>query len=84
VYLAKVNRYNDKQEQKEQQGLYREEKSANNDSVGRRRIEIENLLFGISIELSKIKIGHIEKTIQPPVHLGRKELQIENIVFFSQ
>jgi hypothetical protein len=84
VYLAEVNRYLDKQKQQEQQVLYRNEKSRYNDSLGRRRIEIEDLLFGISVQLSKIKIGPIEKTVKLPLNIGKREAQIRNILFFSR
>jgi hypothetical protein len=85
VYLEKATGHQAQLKLPEQQVLYRDEKGGNNESVGRRRIEIEGLLFGISIELSKIKIAHIEKTIEPPLGLGKKEVEIKkNISFLSR
>jgi hypothetical protein len=86
VYLERLNRHQAQLEQQpEQQLQYREEESGDDDSVSRRRIEIEGLLFGISIEFSKIKIGNIEKPIEPPLDLGRKEVEIKKkIIYFSK
>ena len=50
-------------------------------NLGERRIEIAGLLFAISIEFSKIKIGHIGKDIEPPLHLGKKEVEIKKNIF---
>ena len=38
-------------------------------------------VFGINAELSRMKIGQMEKTIQPPLSLGIKEVEIKNILF---
>lgn len=86
VYLEKINRHQAQlKQQPEQQITYRDEETCNDDGVGKRRIEIEGLLFGMSTEFSKIKIGHIEKPIEPPLGLGKKEVQVEkNILFFSR
>jgi hypothetical protein len=71
--------------QKKNQRQFREEENGNhdNDSVSRKRVEIEGLLFGISIQFSKMKIGHIEKAIEPPVGLGKKEVVIKKNILFS-
>jgi len=86
VYLGKINRQQAQLKKRpEQQFQYRDEEIGNDyASIGRRRIEIEGLLFGISIEFSKIKIGYIEKSVEPPIGLGKKEAEIKNnILFFS-
>jgi hypothetical protein len=86
VYLGKVNGHQAQlKQQLEQQVQYRDEETGNDDySISRKRIEVENLLFGISVQFSKIKIGHIEKPIEPPHDLGKKEVEIKrNILFFS-
>jgi hypothetical protein len=81
VHLEKVNRHQAQLKQPEEQVHYRDEETGNDDhSLGRRRIEIDGLLFGISVEFSKIKIGHIEKTIEPPLGLGKKEVEVKNII----
>ena len=69
VHLAKVNL------------LY--ENNTNGKCSTGKRIEIENMLFGIKIELSKLKVGLLEKTIEPPLEIGKKEAEIKNILFFS-
>jgi hypothetical protein len=69
VHLAKVN-------------LLYENAISGKSSTGK-RIEVENLLFGIKLELSKLKIGLLEKAIEPPIGLGKKETEIKNLLFFS-
>lgn len=74
----------EKQQQKQQdyQLIDGGKTGTNNSSVSSsRRIEIENLVFGISVELSKMEIGQLEKTIQPPLGIGSKEAEIKNILF---
>jgi hypothetical protein len=87
VYLEKLNiQQAQLKQQLEQQTQYRDEETGNDDDhrLGRRKIEIEGLLFEIGIEFSKIKIGSIEKNIEPPVHLGKKEVELKkNIILFS-
>jgi hypothetical protein len=87
VYFEVDRHQTQLKQQPEQQVQYREEENGNhdNDSVSRRRIRIEGLLFGISIQFSRMKIGHIEKTIEPPVGLGKKEVEIKKniFIFFS-
>jgi hypothetical protein len=84
VYLAKVNKYQDKLEQQVQQvPPYRIKKVSNSSNELGRRIKVENLLIGISVQLTKMKIGNLEKTIEPPLDIGKKEAEIESILFFS-
>jgi hypothetical protein len=40
-------------------------------------------VFGMNAEFSKMKIGQMEKTIQPPLSLGIKELKIKKYSLFS-
>ncbi|HEX5978715.1 MAG TPA: hypothetical protein VFY68_15645 [Nitrososphaeraceae archaeon] len=82
VYLEKVNR--DQAQQEQQSPPYRHKKVSNNSNALRRRIRVENLLIGIRVQLTKMKIGNLEKkTIQPPLDIGKKEAEIESILFFS-
>jgi hypothetical protein len=69
IHLARVNL------------LY--ENTANGKSSTGKRIEIENLLIGLNIELSKLKIGLLEKAIEPPLEIGKKEAEIKNLLFFA-
>lgn len=82
VYLEKVNR--DQAQQEQQSPPYRHKKVSNNSNALRRRIKVENLLIGIRVQLTKMKIGNLEKkTIEPPLDIGKKEAEIESILFFS-
>ena len=84
VYLEKANRHDAQREQREQQAPYGDKKiSSNNSNALRRRIKVENLLIGISVQLTKMKIGNIEKTIEPSLNIGKKEAEIKNILFWS-
>jgi hypothetical protein len=87
VYLEKVNRDQAQQEQRQEQQSpppYREKRVRSNSNALRRRIKIENLLIGIKVQLTKMNIGNLEKkTIEPPLDIGKKEAEIESILFFS-
>jgi hypothetical protein len=89
VYLEKVNRDQAQQEQQQQQEQqapppYRDKKVSNNSNALRRRIKVENLLIGIKVQLTKMKIGNLEKkTMELPLDIGKKEAEIESILFFS-
>jgi len=84
VYLEKVSGHQAQLKQPEHRVPYGDEETGNNDdSVGRRRIEIDELLFGISVEFSKMMIGHIKKTIEPPLGLGKKEVEIKKSILYS-
>jgi hypothetical protein len=90
VYLEDVNRYQDKQKKKQQEqqqhrrAPYPDQKVSNNNSnaLGR-RIRVENLLIGIRVQLTKMKIGDVEKTIEPSIEIGKKEAEIKDILFWS-
>jgi hypothetical protein len=81
VYLEKVNR--DQAQQEQQSTPYLDKKVSNNSNALRRRIKVENLLIGIRVQLTKMKIGNLEKTIKPPLDIGKKEAEIESILLFS-
>lgn len=56
-----------------------------------KRIQIENLLFGITIEFPRLRIefprlriGTLEKAIEPPIHLGKREAEIKSLLLFSK
>ena len=90
VYLEKVNRDQAQQEQQQQEQEqqapppYRDKKVSSSSNALRRRIKVENLLIGIRVQLTKMKIGNLEKkTMEPPLDIGKKEAEIESILFFS-
>jgi len=82
VHLEEVNRHLVQMKQLKQQAQYGDEETGNFNRGYRKRIETEDLLFGISIKLPKIKIGSIEKNIEPPFDLGKKEVGIKKCVLF--
>jgi hypothetical protein len=91
VYLEDVNRYPDKQKKKQQEqqqhrrAPYPDQKVSNNNNSNAlgRRIRVENLLIGIRVQLTKMKIGDVEKTIEPSIEIGKKEAEIKDILFWS-
>jgi hypothetical protein len=88
VYLEGINRYQYKQkkqqEQQHRRAPYPDQKVSNNNSNAlRRRIRVENLLIGIRVQLTKMKIDNVEKTIEPSIEIGKKEAEIKDILFWS-
>jgi hypothetical protein len=83
ISFEKVNRHQAQLKLPKLQVQHEDEETVKDyDSVIRRGIEIEDLLFGISVQFSKIEIGHSKKPIEPPIDLGKKELQIKKIILF--
>jgi hypothetical protein len=83
VFLEKGNRHQAQLKEPEQQVQYRDREPRNDvDGLGRRRIEIEGLLFSICIKFSKIKIGHTVKAIESPIDSGNKKVEIRNNILF--
>jgi hypothetical protein len=55
----------------------REQQEAPQKAYGK-KISIENLIFTISVEFSRLKIGVVEKDLEPPVLIGTKEIKVKN------
>lgn len=46
-----------------------------------KKVSIENLLFIIAVEFSRLKIGMVEKNLSPPVIIGRKKVEVKKFGF---
>jgi hypothetical protein len=44
-----------------------------------KKISIENLIFTIAVEFSRLKIGPVENEMDPPIVIGRKKVEIKKI-----
>ena len=44
-----------------------------------RKISIENLIFTIAFKFSRLKIGPVEKAMDPPILIGRKKMEVKKI-----